>query len=268
MRTPSALKRILVKPSLAVIIAGSLASAVAAEDLSPVQQNSLVRTYCAVCHTDAAKNGGLSLQHYDAAQADPPLAAMLLSKLRNGAMGAAGLGIPDKATRDAWIAATTTQAAGAGNWTVIRTELPGTKPPIPTASIVREVPLRKPETDAPLYRLTLVCRGDGRPGEMQLAWVAPTSNKPHVCRLGGRSPWHRPSIGRTGKNGQQDRRSDGSRVDDAERVPARNHAVRQRSVCRGDGDVSRRVFWISARCRNLRHASRGLLADAAGLKRL
>jgi hypothetical protein len=95
---------------------------------------------------------------------------MLLSKLRNGAMGAAGLGIPDKATRDAWVAATTRQAAGAGSWTVTRREGPGTKPAILTASIVREVPPRKPDTDAPLYRLTLACDGDSPQGNIQLAW--------------------------------------------------------------------------------------------------
>jgi len=73
------------------LIAGRFAiSARAAELMPPTRQNALVQQYCAVCHTDAAKNGGLSLEHYDAAQADPALAAMLLSKLRNGAMGAAG----------------------------------------------------------------------------------------------------------------------------------------------------------------------------------
>jgi hypothetical protein len=162
--------RILVNASLTAIVAVFLVNVVAAEDLAPAQQNTLVRTYCAVCHTDAAKNGGLSLQHYDAAQADPALAAMLLSKLRNGAMGAAGLSIPDKATRDAWIAVTTTQAVGAKNWTVIRRELPGTTAPMLTASMVREVPLRKPETDAPLYRLILACNDVSHQGEIQLTW--------------------------------------------------------------------------------------------------
>jgi mono/diheme cytochrome c family protein len=86
---------------------------------SVAQQNALVHKYCAVCHTDASRNGGLSLEHYDAGTPDPALAAMLLSKLRNGAMSAAGLGIPDKATGDAWIAATTAQAEGANQWSVI-----------------------------------------------------------------------------------------------------------------------------------------------------
>jgi len=57
------------------------------------EQNALVKQYCAVCHTDAAMNGGLSLQHYDAAKRDPTLAAMILSKLNAGAMGAAGKGV-------------------------------------------------------------------------------------------------------------------------------------------------------------------------------
>ena len=55
--------------------------------MPPAEQNALVRRYCAVCHTDAAMNGGLSLQQYDAAKRDPALAAMILSKLNNGAMG-------------------------------------------------------------------------------------------------------------------------------------------------------------------------------------
>jgi len=104
-----------------VVIAGLFAtSAPAAETMPPAQQNTLVQTYCAVCHTDAAKNGGLSLEHYDAAQANPALAAMLLSKLRNSAMGAAGLGVPDSATRNAWVAATAAQAERAKDWAVVR----------------------------------------------------------------------------------------------------------------------------------------------------
>ena len=122
-----------------------------AELMPPAQQTSLIQKYCAVCHTDAAKNGGLSLEHYDAAKADPPLAAMLLSKLRNGAMGAAGLGVPDKPTQEAWVAATTAQAEGARSWT-----LTGNGSTL-TASIVRDVAPRKKGEDAPLYRLTVSC---------------------------------------------------------------------------------------------------------------
>jgi hypothetical protein len=146
--------------------------------MPPAQQTALVAKYCAVCHTDAAKNGGLSLEHYDAAQANPPLAAMLLSKLRNGAMGAAGLGIPDPATRDAWVAATAAQAERARAWTVIRTEAPGSKTPVLSASIVRDVVPRKQDTDAPLYRLTLACNVASHQGGIQLTWSpAPQTNR-------------------------------------------------------------------------------------------
>jgi len=130
--------------------------ALCADPMAPAQQTELIRKYCAVCHTDAAQNGGLSLEHYDASKADPQLAAMLLSKLRNGAMGAAGLGVPDKPTQEAWIAATTAQAEGAKNWSVSRSES-GL-----TASIVRDVAPRKKGEDAPIYRLTVSCESGAR----------------------------------------------------------------------------------------------------------
>ncbi len=56
-----------------------------ASDAMPVgQQNALVKKYWGVCHTDAVRNGGLSLEHFDAAQAAPSLAAMMVSKLTSG----------------------------------------------------------------------------------------------------------------------------------------------------------------------------------------
>jgi hypothetical protein len=149
-----------------VLLLGAVvvASVLHAEPMPPARQTALVHKYCAVCHTDAAKNGGLSLEHYDAAKTDPPLAAMLLSKLRNGAMGAAGLGVPDKPTQAAWVAATTAQAEGSRNWTVMRNESRV------TASIVRDVNPRRSGMDAPVYRLTLNCDTASHQGEMQLTW--------------------------------------------------------------------------------------------------
>src|ERR1700722_3766807 len=117
---------------LAVVFTAMLAEpaiAAAAEHMPFAQQNSLVEKYCAVCHTDRLLNGGLSLEHFDAAQAPPSLIAMMLSKLtggvalktaaaapsdisaaalidqkaKSGAMGAAGIPRPDHATFDALI---------------------------------------------------------------------------------------------------------------------------------------------------------------------
>ena len=130
-----------------------------------VEQTALVKKYCAVCHTDAAGNGGLSLEHYDAAKRDPPLAAMILSKLNNGAMGAAGNRVPDKAAQQAWLDSTREQAAGAGEWFVTREK------GHVSAGIVREVARRKPgSTDVPVYRLRMVCSPSAGVGEMQLTW--------------------------------------------------------------------------------------------------
>lgn len=153
---------------LASVILATFAALASADDLSPSQQNALVRKYCTVCHTDAANNGGLSLEHYDAARADPPLAAMLLSKLRNGAMGAAGLGVPDKETQEAWVLATVRQALGAQNWAVSRSET--SQGSIVTASVVRIVGSRNGEANPPIYRLTLSCEPATRRGTIQLTW--------------------------------------------------------------------------------------------------
>ena len=161
--------RILRVPVIACVAFAATASALAEnEAFSVARQNALIHRYCAVCHTDSSRNGDLSLEHYDAGTSDPALAAMLLSKLRNGAMGAAGLGIPDKATSDAWITATAAQAEGATQWSVIRRTEAGSK--VLRASIIREVASREPGTDAPVYRLTLVCNVSKRQGEMQLTW--------------------------------------------------------------------------------------------------
>lgn len=149
-------------------VAGAFTASAAAGDLPPSQQNALVQKYCTVCHTDAANNGGLSLEHYDAARADAPLAAMLLSKLRNGAMGAAGLGVPDKETQEAWVLATVRQALGAQNWAVSRSET--SQGSTVSASIVRIVNPRKGEANPPIYRLTLACDSATRQGSIQLTW--------------------------------------------------------------------------------------------------
>jgi hypothetical protein len=129
------------------------------------EQNALVKHYCAVCHTDSAMNGGLSLQHYDAAKRDPTLAAMILSKLNADAMGAAGKGVPDKVAQEAWLTSTKEQAAGAKEWFVSRED------GLVSASIVREVPSRRPDVkESPIYRIKVACNTESGVGQMQLTW--------------------------------------------------------------------------------------------------
>lgn len=176
----------------------ALAAGLFASDAMPAaQQNSLVRKYCAVCHTDAARNGGLSLEHFDAAHVAPSLAAMMVSKLtsgiplatvkasvsdpsaaarvarkmKSGAMSAAGIPIPDNATINALISALASETTGADEWFVNRTQDPDTKAPMLTASILREVPSAKTVDEASMYRMVVTCNAATRQGEMQLSWA-------------------------------------------------------------------------------------------------
>jgi len=179
----------------AVMLAAMMAGchlAPAAELMPVPHQNALVWQYCAVCHTDAARNGGLSLEHFDAAHAAPSLVAMMLSKLtggvtlemvraaganakatalvdmkmRSGAMGAAGIPIPDKATIDAFIHAFAVGSIGATEWTVERAK-EGTGL---TTSILREALSTTNAGEAEVYRLIASCNAATREGAVQLAW--------------------------------------------------------------------------------------------------
>ncbi len=126
--------------------------------------------YCAVCHTDAVRNGGLTLEHFDAAFPDPGVAAMIVSKLNGGALGASGLPMPDKAAQAAFQSAMTEAAAGAKRWVVHKGPDQATQAPTLSASIVRELPSWSNGPNPDLYRLTLTCRADTGEAEMQLAW--------------------------------------------------------------------------------------------------
>lgn len=156
------------------IFVALLVPARSAELLSHTEQNALVKKYCASCHTDAARSGGLSLEHYNSAQKNPALAAMMLSKLHNGAMGAAGIGHPDKATSDAWVAAAEKQALGAEDWSVIRDQ-------VLSASIVRGA------GPTEVYRLILSCDTRSRQGDARLAWSpAPQKDRTFLVSADGK----------------------------------------------------------------------------------
>jgi hypothetical protein len=143
----------------------------AAEPMPVVQQNALVQKYCAVCHDDAHKNGGLSLQHFDASNVDPSLAAMMASKLKTGAIGAAGLPRPDQDTQDAFFNALDANSRGSNEWTLTRTEDPSTRASFLVASSLRTAPSTPANPVGELYRLKLICRTGTGEGEMQLTWA-------------------------------------------------------------------------------------------------
>jgi hypothetical protein len=162
--------------------------------LSVAQQNEFTQTYCAGCHDDARKVGGLSLEHFDAAHANPTVAAMMLSKLTNGltlsaveaastdaearallekelktsAIHAAGVPAPDTVAALSWINALSAETAGATEWVVGDTG----RQAMLSASVVREETSQTfGDRHANIYRLALTCRPDTHEGEMQLTWA-------------------------------------------------------------------------------------------------
>jgi hypothetical protein len=173
-----------------MVLSPAVRLAMAGDAMSVSLQNGLVQRYCAVCHTDAQRNGGLSLQHFDASHANPAEAAMMLAKLKTGALGAAGIPVPDSATVDAWTSATAAEAAGANEWTIDRTQSEAVKAPIVTASIVREAPSAAFPAQPDLYRLTLTCHLDTHEGEMQLAWspATPKAGQMMSVAIDGKTP--------------------------------------------------------------------------------
>jgi hypothetical protein len=154
------------------LIGGLPAPAVAATGVMPAaQQNALVQKYCAVCHSDAHMNGGLSLEHFDAVSPDSGVAAMMVSKLKSGAIGAAGVAPPDRATVNELIDALSAAAANAGTWSVNRTRHSTTQASILTASVVQAVPSAVHDAEPDMYRLTLTCNVGTHDGDVQLAWA-------------------------------------------------------------------------------------------------
>ena len=177
------------------------------------QQNALVQKYCAVCHTDAVRNGGLSLEHFDASVAAPSLKAILLSKLTGGvrldmvrvasvdpsaaalvdknmgagAVGAAGIPKPNKAIIDAWIQAFAVGSVGATEWSVERTIDHEAKAPVLTASILREMPSAKRNGDAEVYRLIASCNTATQEGRVQLAWAPAAQSGALTASMDGRA---------------------------------------------------------------------------------
>jgi hypothetical protein len=89
--------------------------------------------------------------------------------MTSGAIRAAGIPIPDKATIEALVQAFTEESAGAMDWSVERSR-DAASAPILTASILREMPSAKSTGEAEAYRLIVSCNAAKQEGEMQLAW--------------------------------------------------------------------------------------------------
>jgi len=174
----------------AFVVLGMLIACPSCGDEMPaVEQNALVVKYCAVCHTDSARNGGLSLQHFNAQTAPPSLAAMMLSKLtgglpldllrtmpshpdarvlvekriRGGAINAAGIATPTSTLTLALAAALARRAADSDQWNLQRSD-----DEVWSASILRETPLTDGDVEA--FRLTMSCDVNSRRPSMQLDW--------------------------------------------------------------------------------------------------
>jgi hypothetical protein len=69
----------------------------ASGELSPVEQTAMVKQYCATCHNDRSKSGGLSFAAFDAAQVTEhvDVAERMIRRLRSGMMPPAGARRPE-----------------------------------------------------------------------------------------------------------------------------------------------------------------------------
>lgn len=162
--------------------------------LPMAEQNALIQRHCTVCHSDAARNGGLSLEGFSVDRAPSSLIAMLLSKMtqglsvatlmsshsdndartliirqmRGGAMTAAGVPPPADATTYVLIDALIARMRSPHDWSIENTATAGRKLVV-TASILREA-ARPEEGQTAMYRLIATCDTDRREGELRLSW--------------------------------------------------------------------------------------------------
>lgn len=207
----------------------SVASIARAATMPAAQENAVVQKYCGSCHNDALMYGGLSVQHFDAAHPEPSVASMLVSKLtsghtpqeviaagegangdatilglmKHGAMGAAGVGVPDEPTQLAFVRSLSAEAAGAEDWDARWAEDPATKSRALTANIVRALPSTKFAPASDMYRLMLTCREATHEGEIRLTWAngVPEEGQEITVSADGRAFAHKVTGGKQQGNG-------------------------------------------------------------------
>ena len=202
---------------IAMLASAVLRTAQAAPDMPSAQVNAVVQKYCGGCHNDATMAGSMTLQRFDAANADPTLAAMLLNKITNGrtpadvakadakgilnltkasAMGASG-SVPDEPTQVTFAQALAKLSNGAYAWNV-RSDNGAL-----SASLLKESYNTKWQvTDS--YRLIVSCQAAARAGEIKIAWAnsVPTEGQVMAVTVDGGAPLeHKAEGGREQGNG-------------------------------------------------------------------
>jgi hypothetical protein len=97
--------------------AGQRPAPVSSHPATPLDQNAVIKRYCATCHNDTSKTGGLSLTSFDVAHAaeNTDVAERMIRKLQAGLMPPPRSARPDAATHAALVTAleTTVDAAAA-----------------------------------------------------------------------------------------------------------------------------------------------------------
>lgn len=171
-------------------------------DISLSEQNAMMEKYCIICHLDTAMNGGLSLEHFDAATVSPPLASILVSKFTTGVpledimkseldsqiveeielgkrfgapsvMGIAGLPLPTEGEINGFIMAMAQRTSDPERWHIVED---GEEV---RADIVRvtSYPVREDQGERDVtYRLVLTCDAVSGDGEILLTWSPVPAN--------------------------------------------------------------------------------------------
>lgn len=164
------------------------------KELTVAEQNEMMRNFCVMCHLDSSMNGGLSLEHFDAATVSPPLAAMLANKFTTGVplneilqptkdasvlskleagkragapsvMGVAGLPLPSDDEINGFIMAMAEKAEGFEQWHIKQ------EGDLITADVIRLTPVPQEAGRRDInYRLKVTCNIDSNEGEILLSW--------------------------------------------------------------------------------------------------
>jgi hypothetical protein len=106
---------------------------------------------------------GVMLKTVGEAASDPNAASFLEKNVLGGAINAAGIPKPDKATLEGFLSALAAESREAMEWTIERSQTL-------TASILREAPSKKNAGQTESYRLIASCDRATKEGSFQVAW--------------------------------------------------------------------------------------------------